>query len=104
MRKVIKKKETISVEGLKVSDFLKEDFLDKISSLGKKVDPISLVFVVENADEKEKDKRKIDFVVMGHNNNSELDKNVMTFDASPEISEKLVNIIEKMEAKEDESK
>ncbi len=94
MPKITNKKEIISFQGLTISDFLNEDFLDKIKKIGKEVEAINLIFMVKEENGK---KKKINPLVLGHHDNEEVSKKIINIDAPPEICEKVVKIFEEME-------
>lgn len=94
MKKIINIKETISVQGLTISDFLDKNFLDKIKQLGKKVDPISLILMIKD---EEGEKGDMHPVILGHNSNKEIDEKILNLNAPKELSEKIIKLLEDME-------
>lgn len=96
MPKIVNKKETISFQGFTVSDFLKEDFFEKIKKLGKEAKAINIVFIIK---EESKDGKKggIHPVILGHHDSEEIKEKILNIDAPPEICEKITKILEEME-------
>lgn len=91
MPKIENKKEIISFQGLVVSDFLDKKFLKKLGKIGKEIDSINLLFMVKE------EKGKMYPIVLGHSNNQELAAKIINIDAPPEMSKKLIKILEEME-------
>jgi len=93
MPKIVKKQEVLCFEGISISDFLDKKFLEKIREQNLEIDPISLVFMVENKKDKE-----ISPIVLAHESKQDvIDKTIRINAPSNNTFEKFIKLLEEME-------
>ncbi|GBE20554.1 hypothetical protein BMS3Abin17_01295 [archaeon BMS3Abin17] len=94
MTKIVRKQEILCFEGISISDLLDKNFLKKLSEKDLKIDPISLVFMVKEMNEK----KEIYPIILGHESNEELSKKIMHVNApSNESSKKFIKLLEEID-------
>lgn len=87
------KAEKYIVESKNIKMFLKEDFLEKMESLGD-VFPISLVFMAK--DEINDEVNKLDTIVFSHQNDKEVENNILHVNSQDtEMLDKIIKELEK---------